>query len=126
MGEAGNGYFIDLDAALEGEKLPQAWQGAWERGYVNLHQALRLTILMGREDSANFNAAANKFLIRFLREVKPSLELTGEVIAALKALPDFAVYPRGEGPECELKELADAIERAYGEQKLPRLGKLRI
>jgi|GEM_PF-6432217 len=124
MGEAGNRQiYVDLDQALEEESLPFAWQGASESGYVYLHQALRLTILMGVQEASRYKAACNRFLIRFIREINPSLELSEEVIRALKELDSFTVHPAGEGAEYELKQLAKAIEQAYRERKLPRLPK---
>jgi len=126
MGEAGNSQvYVDLDEALEQENLAFAWQGAWEQGHVRLYQALRLTVLMGVQEDPSFRAACNRLLIRFIREVKPSLELTGELIAALKELDSFAVHPAGEGPEYELKKLAKAIEQAHRERKVPRLTRIR-
>lgn len=126
MGEAGNArYYVDLDQALAEEDLSFAWQGAWECGYVRLDQALRLTVLMGVREAPRYKAACNKLLIRFIREVHPSLELTEEVIRALKELPGFRVHPVGQGPEYELKKLAKAIEQAQRERKVPRPSKLR-
>lgn len=126
MGEAGNRQiYVDLDEALEQENLSFAWQGAWEAGYIHLHQALRLTVLMGIKESPRYKAACNRLLIRFIREVDPSLELTEELIRALKELDSFTVQPAGEGAEYELKKLAEAIEQAHRERKVPRLSKLR-
>lgn len=125
MGEAGNAYSINLDKALEREMLPQAWQGAWERGYVHLDQALLLTILLANEEGPKFKAAGRRFVIRFIREAQPSFELLIEVLQALRDLPGYGVYPRGEGPEWELRYLAQAIRRAREEGKIPRVAKLR-
>jgi hypothetical protein len=36
MGLPGNPPYIDLDAALAREDLPNAWIAAYERSYVNL------------------------------------------------------------------------------------------
>lgn len=125
MGEAGNRtIYVDLDQALAEEDLAFAWQGAWEAGYVRLDQALRLTVLMGIKEAPRFKVACNKLLIRFIREVSPSLELTEELIRALKELDGFTVHPAGTGPEYELKQLANAIERAHRERKVPRLTRI--
>ena len=126
MGEAGNRtVYVDLDQALDEEDLAYAWQGAWEAGYVRLDQALRLTVLMGVKESPRFKGASNKLLIRFIREVKPSLELTEELVAALRGLDSFTVHPAGEGAEYELKKLAKAIRQAHLERKVPRLTRIR-
>jgi hypothetical protein len=121
MGEAGNGQtYVDLDQALKEEDLAYAWQGAHERAYIHLHQALRLTILLAQSEAPRYEAAASKFLIRYIRETKPSLKLLVEVAKALEELPDLMVHPAGQGPEYELKELARAIEQAHKERKIPR------
>jgi hypothetical protein len=120
MGEAGNRQvYVDLDQALDEEDLSYAWQGAHERAYIHLHQALRLTILMARLEAPKYEAAARKFLIRYIRETKPSFGLLIEVAKALEELPDLTVYPTGEGPEYELKELARAMEKAQKDRKDP-------
>jgi hypothetical protein len=120
MGVKMRGLYVDLDQALEEEDLPHAWMGAHERAYIHLHQALRLTILLAQSEVPKYEAAARKFLIRYMRETKPSLKLLVEVAKALEELPDLMVHPSGQGPEYELKELAKAIEKAQRERKIPR------
>lgn len=125
MGVKAKGFYVDLDQALEQGDLSHAWMGASERGYVHLDQALLLTILLANEEGPKFKAAGRRFVIRFIREAQPSFELLIEVLQALRDLSGYAVYPRGEGPECELKYLARAIRQARKEGKIPRVSKLR-
>ena len=111
MGVKSRGLYVDLDQVLEEGRLDAAWMGAWERGHITLPQALRLTVLMGIDKEPRYEAACRRFLIRFMHEYSPSLKLLQEVIKALESLTEFAVYPSGDGPEYELKQLAHRIER---------------
>ena len=88
MGNAGHAPHIDLDTALGKADLPSAWFAAVESRYLYLDQALSLTLLLGREMAPSYNAAARKFLIRFIREVNPTLEQVKKVADALRAIGD--------------------------------------
>lgn len=63
-----------------------AWYAAVEARQVFLDQALRLTLLLGREQSEDYEAAARRFLVRFLKEVKPTLEQAKKVADALNEI----------------------------------------
>jgi hypothetical protein len=112
MGEAGTKPLFDLDYALEKGNLSSAWFAATEAGYVKLEQALKLTMLMGINESPGYDRAARKFLVRFIREVEPTMEQVRKVAHALEELHwvNEIVYTRGEGPEWALKDLARQIE----------------
>ncbi len=90
MGEAGHKPLFDLDAALERGNLSSAWYAAVEAGVIYLDQLLLITILLGEEGSPRFEAAARKFMIRFMREVepKPKLEQVKTVSEALYVIGD--------------------------------------
>jgi hypothetical protein len=112
MGEAGHKPLFDLDRALETGNLSAAWFAAVGAGYVTLEQALRLTILMGIEESPRFEKAARRFLVRFIREVGPTLDQIQKVADALEELHSVneRVYVNEEGPEWALKDLARQLK----------------
>jgi len=86
MGLAGHPPFVDLDKALERGYLPSAWMAAHERSYVTLDQALLLTMLMARDEVPRYPPVARRFLIRFIREAKPTLEQVKRVADGLDVL----------------------------------------
>jgi len=97
MGNAGNGPPFDLDKALERGNLSSAWFAATEAGATHLDQFLLITILMGEEGSPRYEAAARKFLARFLREVKPTLEQVKTVSEALYVIGDEEAFSPDRG-----------------------------
>ena len=119
MGEAGHKPLYDLDHALERGNLRNAWFAARQAGYVTLEQALKLTVLMGIDESAGYDRAARKFLVRFIREVEPTLEQIRKVTHALEELHSVneTVYIRGEGPEWARKDLVRQLEERERERQ---------
>lgn len=97
MGEAGHKPLFDLDYALEKGDLSKAWYAATEAGVIHLDQFLRITLLLAEEDSPRFEAAARKFLVRFLREVKPPIETTRTVVDALWMAGDTEAFAPERG-----------------------------
>ncbi len=115
MGNAGNPPYIDLDKALEREDLANAWLAAHERSFVSLAQALRLTMLMARDETPGYEKAVRRFLLRFIREVHPTPEQIRKVAHALEELPDPPLLPGTEGPEAALADLACQLEERQRE-----------
>lgn len=97
MGEAGHRPLFDLDQALEKSDLPKAWYAAVQLGVIHLDQFLLITLLLGEEDSPRFEAAARKFLVRFIRGVKPSIEQIKTVADALWVAGDPEAFPPERG-----------------------------
>jgi hypothetical protein len=93
MGQAGNKPLFDLDVALARKNLANAWYAAVGAGVVYLDQFLLITLLLGEEDSDNFDAAARKFLIRFMKELKPPIEQVKTVAEALWVVGDSDAFP---------------------------------
>jgi hypothetical protein len=93
MGEAGHKPLFDLDTAIARRDLPKAWYAAAGAGVVYLDQFLLITLLLGEEDSGSFDAAARKFLIRFMKEIKPSIEQVKTVSEALWVVGDSDAFP---------------------------------
>lgn len=98
MGEAGNAPFYDLDKCLERRNLPGAWFAATQQGVTHLDQFLLITILLGEEGSkAKYEAAARKFMVRFIREIKPTIEQMKIVSEALYVIGDEDSFPPERG-----------------------------
>jgi len=118
MGEAGNGPYVDLDKALDAEDLPHAWMGANERrGGVKISQALRLTMLMAFKQNGSYEAAVRRFMLRFIRDEKPTPEQIRRVAHSLEELPRKDVHMPREGPEFALKDLVRQLEEREEERR---------
>lgn len=77
-----------FDQAIANGKLSSAWFHAVELPHLSLDRALRLTMLMGVEESRGFEKAGRRFLIRFIRECEPSLEQVKRVADALNEVSE--------------------------------------
>lgn len=108
MGNAGNAPFYDLDQCLDEGNLSGAWFAAVESRYVYLDQALKLTMLMGLDEvpSKNYEPAVRRFLIRFIREIRPTPEQIRKVANALEELPRKEAFFDSEDARPALESLA--------------------
>jgi hypothetical protein len=118
MGVKSHGLYVDLDKALDAEDLAHAWMGAHERpGGVKLSQALRLTMLMAFKENGSYDAAVRRFLLRFIRDEKPTPEQIRKIAHALEELPAKDVHMPHEGPEFALKDLVRQLEEREQERR---------
>ncbi len=97
MGEAGHKPLYDLDKCLESGNLAGAWYAAVGAAVIYLDQFLLITLLLAEDESATYEAAARKFLVRFMREVKPPLEQVKVVADALCVVGDAGAFPPERG-----------------------------
>jgi hypothetical protein len=82
-----------VDRALADGDAERALQ--WARGLkkVTLHRALALTLALGRAADERFLAAAHRFLVRFILEVRPSLLNLKKVVDALDVVGRVRLMP---------------------------------
>lgn len=97
-----------FDEAIERGDLKAAHSWAIEMPLVDLERALKLTILVGEQEMPGYPKFARRWLVRFIREQKPSMDLVIEVAGALKEIPTF--IERHEAKH-ELLELGKLIRR---------------
>lgn len=118
MGVKSHGLYVDLDKALDAEDLPHAWMAAHERrGGVKLSQALRLTMLIAYKEGGSYNGAVRRFLIRFIRDEKPTPEQVRKVAHALEELPQNEFLMEKEAAEFALKDLVGQLEQGERERQ---------
>jgi len=77
---------IRFDGAIEEERLPEAWDAANELPMLGLGRALRLTMLVAKDHHRRFEPTARRFLERFIREEKPSIEQVKKVADGLNEI----------------------------------------
>lgn len=115
MGNAGHGtsfYAQELfDKAVAEGRLDDAWMRAIQVPHLTLDRALRLTVLMAQEDGPGAERLARRFLVRFIREYKPSMQLLGMVVEALRAISRDGFL--GEDSRDELRALADRMAAGH-------------
>lgn len=122
MGEAGHLPLYDLDKALASRNLPAAWFAAAEQGAVFLDQFLLITLLLAEDNSARFEPAARKFLLRFIREIKPRVDQIKTVAYALETVGDLDTFaPDRERANAAMIDLARQLRerRGPGNKKAP-------
>ena len=96
----------NLDRAVAEGDVAEAWHLAGRIGSVPLHQALSLTILLGRRADPRFEAAALRFVERFAAEVTPTLADISKVADALQTLRRVGDLPAmSEGAMRSLEDL---------------------
>jgi hypothetical protein len=119
----------------------------WARGLkrVTLDRALALTVALGHQGDGRYLAAAHRFLVRFILEVRPSLLNLKKVVDALdvvgrvRQMPELqqgvetawrisvvscATVAATRPDESHRGDLGDAPGRAHGLR--PRLSRLRL
>jgi len=80
----------------------------WARGLkqVGLDRALALTVVLGRNDDGRYLVAAQRFLVRFILEARPSLLNLKKVVDALDVVGRVRQMPElQEGAETALEDL---------------------
>jgi hypothetical protein len=82
---------------------------ALELTHLTLDRALRLTVLMSEEKGPGAERLGRRFLIRFIREHQPSMQLVGMVAEALRSSSRDGHM--GEDARTELRNLADRMQQ---------------
>jgi hypothetical protein len=75
-----------FERAVEEGEPARAWNLARRLDPVRLDQALALTVLLGRARDRRFEAAALRFVERFVVEARPSLTTISKVADALQTV----------------------------------------
>lgn len=103
--------YAAFERALREKDTQEAWGQARGLPQLSLGQALRLTILLGRDGHPAFVRAARRFLVRFLGEQSPALDQVKCVADALACLRLTQNLPAiREEAERSLESLARQIE----------------
>lgn len=99
---------LRLDAALRRGDVREACALAKQfPGPLPLHRALELTILFGQNNDRRFDAAAKRFLARYVAETKASFKEIATVANAFGRLQHVGDMPgMHEGADVLLEELA--------------------
>jgi hypothetical protein len=103
------GSEANFDHAIADGRLDAAWMAAISMPHVTLDRALRLVVLLGEERGPGAERAGRRFLVRFIREYDPSMQLIGMVTEALRATSRDGFL--GDDARAELRELADRMEQ---------------
>lgn len=108
-----------FDLAFENFRLPEAWDAANELPVITLSRALRLTMLLGKERHPRFEVAARRFLERFIREEKPSVEALEKTTNGLANLGDALVWMEAWAGLLNLSEQIDRRRRLLPNEERP-------
>jgi hypothetical protein len=82
-----------VDPAIAAGDADRALKWARELEQVSLDRALALTLVLGRSDDDRYLPAANRFLVRFIAEVHPSLFNLHKVVDALDVVGRVRLIP---------------------------------
>lgn len=101
-----------FDQAIGEGNLDLAWRTAAAMEDVRLDRALRLVVLACQRQTPDADRAARKFIVRFIREVEPTIEQIKKVADAL----DCVRTGNFLAPDAKLgmERLARQIERGDG------------
>lgn len=95
-----------FDRAIQESELDRAWRAATHLERVDLHRALALTMLLGREGDARYQECARRFLSRFVAEARPALGQVKKVADALDQVGRLYELPAmREGADRALADL---------------------
>jgi hypothetical protein len=95
-----------FDRAVRESNVAMAWNVAGGIGRVELHRALALTLLLGRQGDRRYPASARRFLARFAEEAEPTLAQVRKVADALDTLARTRDLPAmREGADRALEDL---------------------
>jgi hypothetical protein len=96
-----------FDRAVEESELDRAWRVAAHLERVDLHRALALTTLLGRQGDDRYQECARRFLSRFVAEARPTLGQVKQVAEALDQIGRLQQLPAmREGADRALADLA--------------------
>lgn len=98
-----------LDKAIERRDADLALRTAHNLRPLDLCRALRLTVLLGEREAPRFQAAARRWLVRFIEERRPTVE---QIKRAADALNELLTFIARDDARAALLNLADQIARS--------------
>jgi hypothetical protein len=108
-----------VDRAVAEGDADRALRWAQELKQVDLHRALALTLVLGRQDDVRYPRAASRFLLRLITAVEPSLLNLKKIVDALDVVGRVRLMPDvTEGADAALEDLGRQLrERGEGLQR---------
>jgi hypothetical protein len=108
-----------VDRAIADGDHERALKWARDLKQITLDRALALTVVLGRQDDRRYEAAAHRFLVRFILEARPSLLNLKRVVDALDVVGRVRQMPElREGAETALEDLgAQLRDRCAGARR---------